>query len=314
MRRILIFLGLIVIVLISTNPLLSQTDLQSRIPENVYRGELLTYPGPWGFQIPRSGIILVRDDELVTLAADPDKPLNLSLDRTPRYESLRQICERAQARGERTLILAFDHFFKQYRRGQDTPRRLMPDTDEYIAKVAAISRFAAGYGLGLELSMLTPLELGKGYTVRTGESGLWMHYREGLRDPRTGAFSVQLWQHQQWVNNKGVFTLEDAGVRAFAFRETPRAGHLLSRRRSRGHRRDQARHRGRAFRKHHGALGRFPRGAHPRARCRFGRTRWAGPRSGGANVSLAGDGLLQPQGAAVSYQPRRSTSPPRVSA
>ena len=60
----------------------------------------------------------------------------------------------------------------------------MPDTDEYISKVAAISRFAAGYGLGLELSLLTPLELGKGYTARTGESGVWMHYREGLRDPQ----------------------------------------------------------------------------------------------------------------------------------
>ena len=96
----------------------------------------------------------------------------------------------------------------------------MPDTDEYIQKIAAISRFAAGYGLGLELSLLTPLELGKGYTARTGESGLWMHYREGLRDPQTGAFSVQLWQHQQWVNNKGPIEVEDAGVRAFAFRET----------------------------------------------------------------------------------------------
>jgi hypothetical protein len=220
MRKILTSLVLLVLLSPTARGQTTEAHPSIEAPENVYRGELLTYPGPWGFQISRSGIILVRDDELVTLATDPDKPLNLSLDRTPRYESLRQICERAQARGERTLILAFDHFFKQYRPGQDTPRRLMPDTDEYIAKVAAISRFAARYGLGLELSMLTPLELGKGYTARTGESGLWMHYREGLRDPVTGAFSVQLWQHQQWVNNKGVFALEDAGVRAFAFRET----------------------------------------------------------------------------------------------
>jgi hypothetical protein len=192
----------------------------SSTPENVYRGELLTYPGPWGFQIPRSGIILVRDDELETLASDPDKVINLSTGRTSFNESLRQVCESARARGERTLIVAFDHFFKEYRPGQDTPRLLMPDTDEYISKVAAISRFAAGYGLGLELSLLTPLELGKGYTAQTGESGVWMHYREGLRDPQTGAFSVELWQHHQWVNNKGPFVVQDAGVRAFAFRET----------------------------------------------------------------------------------------------
>ena len=196
----------------------------SGAPENVYRGELLNYPGPWAFEIPSSDIILVRDDELETLASDPDKPINISTDRLPRNQSLRQICERAQARGERTLTLAFDHFFAQYRPGQDTPRRLMPDTDEYIQKMAAISRFASGYGLGLQLSLLTPLELGKGYTALTGESGIWMHYREGLRDPKTGAFSVQLWQHQQWVNNKGPIEIQDAGVRAFAFRETPVPG------------------------------------------------------------------------------------------
>jgi hypothetical protein len=218
MRKALILITLTMLFLPSSRGQLIESV--SSVPENVYRGELLTYPGPWAFQIPRSAIILVRDDELVSLASDPDKPLNLSLDRTPHNETLRQICERAQARGDRTLILAFDHFFKQYRPGQDTPRRLMPDTDEYISKVAAISRFASAYGLGLELSLLTPLELGKGYTARTGESGVWMQYREGLRDPQTGAFSVQLWQHQQWVNNKGVFALEDAGVRAFAFRET----------------------------------------------------------------------------------------------
>lgn len=224
MRTAFAFFGLTAALLLATGHSAGQSVPTSGVPEDVYRGELLTYPGPWAFQLSRAGIILVRDDELVALASDPDKALNLSTDRTPVYESLRQICERAQGRGERTLILAFDHFFKQYRPGQDTPRGLMPDTDEYIAKVAAISRVASHYGLGLELSLLTPLELGKGFTARTGESGVWMHYREGLRDPVTGAFSVQLWRHQQWVNNKGVFTLEDAGVRAFAFREARMTG------------------------------------------------------------------------------------------
>ena len=237
----------------------------------------------------------------MTLASDPDKaPEPFHWTALPQYESLRQICERAQARGERTLILAFDHFFKQYRPGQDTPRRLMPDTDEYIAKVAAISRFAAGYGLGLELSMLTPLELGKGFTARTGESGLWMHYREGLRDPQTGAFSVQLWQHQQWVNNKGVFALEDAGVRAFAFRETRVSGTAYRaidpaniveiKNGIRGGTFDNVTaHAGdfRAMRIRVHGMG-------------ASRARRVGPRAGGANVPHAGDGLLQPQGAAVS--------------
>jgi hypothetical protein len=194
------------------------------VAENVYRGELLSYPGPWAFQLRRPSVILVTDEELETLAADPDKVLNLATGRAPRLESLRQICERAQAAGARTLIVAFDHFFRQYRPGQDRPRRLMPDMDESIARMASISRFAARYGLGLELSLLSPLEMGKTFAARTGESGLWMHYRKGLRDPRTGAFSVELWRHTQWVNNKGPVEVADAGVRVFAFRESPVAG------------------------------------------------------------------------------------------
>jgi hypothetical protein len=202
----------------------AQAPATSGVPEDVYRGELVAYPGPWGFEIGHPGIILVRDDELEALASDPDKVLNLATGRTPWNQSLRQICESARAQGQRTLMLAFDQFFAQYRPGQDKPRRLMPDSDSYIEKMAAIGRFAAGYGLGLELSLLTPLELGQAYAARTGESGRWMHYREGLRDPQSGAFSVQLWQHQQWVNNKGPVAIEDAGVRVFAFRETPIPG------------------------------------------------------------------------------------------
>jgi len=198
--------------------------LQGQAPEETYKADLLSYPGPWYFQVGKQGVVLVRDDELDAMAADPDQPLNLTTGRAPRNESLRQICERAKSRGQRTLSIAFDHFFAQYRPGQETPRRLMPDMDEYISKIAAIGRFAAQYGLGLELSLLSPLEVGKAYAARTGESGVWMHYREGVRDPVTGAFSVELWQQRRWSNNKGPVDLEDAGARVFAFRERPVAG------------------------------------------------------------------------------------------
>jgi hypothetical protein len=193
------------------------------VPENLYSGELVSYPGPWEFQLGRSGIILVSDEELEALS-DPDKVLNLSVTFDKREASLRQICERGQSLGHRTLMVAFDHFFKQYRPGQDAPRRLMPDMDEYVERIAAIGTFAAQYGLGLELSLLSPLEIGPAYAAKTGESGVWMHYRKGLRDPETGAFSVQLWQQQQWVNNKGPIRIEDDGVRVFAFRESPIRG------------------------------------------------------------------------------------------
>lgn len=192
---------------------------EMRAPEQVVQGELVAFPGPWSFQLPKVGIILVSDEQLETLAAEPDKPVDLSLTHDKHTASLRQVCESGQRQGAHTLIVAFDQFFKQYRPGQDHERRLMPDTDAYIEKIARVSKVAEEYGLGLELSLLTPLEIGRGYRQATGESGVWMQYRKGRRDPVTGTFSVSLWRHQQWMNNKGVFNLEDAGIRVFAFRE-----------------------------------------------------------------------------------------------
>jgi hypothetical protein len=197
-----------------------RAESRPAVPEDVYRGELISYPGAWSFLLGKSGMILVSDQQLEALA-DPDALLNLSLTRDKQESSLRQVCERAKAAGHRTLVLAFDHFFSQYRPGQAGPRRLMPDMDEYVERIAAVSRFAQQYGLGLELSLLSPLEIGAAYARQTGESGVWLHYRKGLRDPMTGAFSVQLWQQRTWTNNKGPIAVADAGVRVFAFRENP---------------------------------------------------------------------------------------------
>lgn len=189
------------------------------IPERTYRGELVQYPGPWAYEIPKSHIILVSDEEVRSLA-DPDKEMNLSLGHEPRMDTLRKVCERAQAAGHDTLIIAYDHFFAQYRPGQgDKPRELTPDRQEFVDLMATISKFVEGYGLGLELSILSPLEIGPAYQKETGESGIWYHARKGLRDPATGKYSVQYWRHHQWANNKGPIKVEDAGVRVFAFRE-----------------------------------------------------------------------------------------------
>jgi len=185
---------------------------------------VLLFPGPWAFRLPRGSIILVSDAQLEELE-DPDREVDLSLSATPHRTTLRRLCQQQQAQGARTLILAFDQFFSQYRLGQGAnPRRLTPDTDEYIAKVARISQTLKAHGLGLELSLLSPLELGPAYRKRTGESGRWVQYREGLRDPGTGRYEVQLWQHRRWTNNKGAIELDRAGVRVFAFRERPVGG------------------------------------------------------------------------------------------
>jgi len=194
------------------------------IPEDVYLGELISYPGPYAFQLPGAGIILVSDEELVDMANDPDKVLNLATGFEPYERSLRQICDAVSKNGSRKLMIAFDHFFRQYRPGTDSPRKLTPDMDEYVQLISKIGQFASNYGLRLELSLLSPLEIGHAYAKSTGESGRWLQYRKGLRDPKTGVFSVQLWQHKRWVNNKGPIDVTPENVRVFAFHEQPIQG------------------------------------------------------------------------------------------
>ena len=74
---------------------------EARVAEDVYRGEMVSYPGPWAFSIPKPGIILVSDAELDTLAADPEKAIDLSLVPGQKYvASLRQVCEAAKNRAQ----------------------------------------------------------------------------------------------------------------------------------------------------------------------------------------------------------------------
>ncbi len=168
---------------------------------------------------PKPGIILVSDQQLLDLQ-DPDKPVDISLSAAPQIVTLRQICQQAKAGRGQAIVLAFDEFWEQYRPGQKgKPRSLTPDSDAYIAALAKISETLKPYGLGLELSLLSPLEIGAAYAKTTGESGQWVQYREGYRDPRSGRFSVSLWQQLHWTNNKGTIELVRTGIQAYAFRE-----------------------------------------------------------------------------------------------
>jgi hypothetical protein len=179
----------------------------------------LTFPGPWQFLVPKGWTILVSDQQLDDLQ-DPDKPVDLSLSKTPEVKTLRQICQQTKASGGRTVILAFDEFWTQYRAGQGgKPRALMPDTDDYIRRLARIGETLKAHGLGFELSLLSPLEIGRGYARATGESGRCVQYREGYRDPATGKYTVSLWEQRRWTNNKGSIELQRVGARVFAFRE-----------------------------------------------------------------------------------------------
>jgi len=193
--------------------------MKNQILPHTHYAELISYPGQWNFQLPHSGIIFVNDQELLDMSGNPDATQNLATGFEPRECSLRQICEEAKKKGAPTLKLAFDHFFAQYRPGTNIPRQLTPDMDEYVECIAKIGKFAEDYGLRLELSLLSPLEIGHAYVNATGESGRWMQYRKGLRDPVTGAFSVEFWQHRRWTNNKGHIDLSPEKVRVFAFKE-----------------------------------------------------------------------------------------------
>jgi len=164
-------------------------------------------------------IILTSDQQLKDLL-NPDKKIDLSTGRNKEFASLREICESAKKRGDKVLTIAFDEFFRQYREQSGTERRLRPDMDEYIDKIKIIGDFAAKYQMGIGLSLLSPLELGSAYKENTGESGRWLNYKIGYRDPISGKFSLQMWQQLSWTNNKGKFPVKLKNVRAFAFRES----------------------------------------------------------------------------------------------
>src|SRR5438552_1398059 len=72
------------------------------VSENIYQGELISFPGPWSFQLGKSQIIFVRDSELVAVSDNTDQKIDLKpFEAQP--ISLREICQRGKARGDRTM-------------------------------------------------------------------------------------------------------------------------------------------------------------------------------------------------------------------
>lgn len=163
--------------------------------------------------------ILLTSDKQLRELQHPDFKLDLSTGFSKRFMSLRQVCEDAASKHETTLFIAFDQFFGQYRSETASVRTLKPDMDEYIRIIKNIGQFASQYGLNLGLSILSPLEIGPGFMKKTGESGRWLQYKVGLRDPKNGKFSIQLWKQLYWTNNKGMIALKLKGVKTYAFTE-----------------------------------------------------------------------------------------------
>lgn len=173
---------------------------------------------PWKSENLAGSMILVSDEQFTRLANFPDQALEKPAPWVDQPVSLHDFCRELADGGGTKIHIAYDYFFGGSTRG------LYPDTPEFQDNLKKIHDVARQYGLGIEPSVLSPLEMGVGYQMRTGECGRWMQYGEGLRDPETGLFSVELWKHIQWVNNKGPMPVTLAGVRAFTFRESPLPG------------------------------------------------------------------------------------------
>jgi hypothetical protein len=206
----------------------------AQAPEIPRRGELLKYNGPWRFQSPRDGAAVFTTDAQFeryvsdAIAADEGKavPTHEFADPVRGGDNFLESVKTVRGSGGDTMKLFFDYFYRKKASVgvEDAPRRYMPDSDAYIEKIATLSHIAQKYNVGFSLSFLSPLEIGAGYTAKTGETGSWLQYRKGVRDPVSGEFSVQLWRQTQWSNNKGVIQIQPGRVRVFAFKETPVVG------------------------------------------------------------------------------------------
>ena len=204
MRKILIC-GCLIILFFSTSVCHSQE-------------RLLKFPAQWEFLIPANYIILTSDQQLIDIA-DPDKKINMSVTDKPNLRSLKDIAKETVALGESTVIIAYDNFFAHYRGDKEAVRKLLPDTEEYIKLMKQISKFLEKYGLGLELSLINPIELGSSFVKKGASPGRWVQFKTALRDSVTGKFSADLWQQEFWTNNKGKFNIVLKEKKAFAFKE-----------------------------------------------------------------------------------------------
>jgi hypothetical protein len=179
---------------------------------------LLKFPGQWEFLIPSNYIILTSDQQLIDIT-NPEKKINMSVDDKPILKCLRDVAKESVAMGASTVIIAFDNFFAHYRGDQDAVRKLLPDSEEYIKLMKQISDYLGKYGLGLELSLINPIELGSSFVKKGANPGRWVQFKTALRDSITGQFSADLWQQESWTNNKGKFNIVLKEKKAFAFKE-----------------------------------------------------------------------------------------------
>lgn len=163
--------------------------------------------------------ILTNDQQLRDLANSPEKEIDNTTGINKSKMSLKQAVEQAKSWHSDQIVIAFDEFFRQYRDDKNTERKLTPDMDEYVNCIAKISNYTTkNAGAGLQLSLLSPLELGQAYRNQTGNTGKWAAFKVGMRNAQTGKFSIQMWQQTLWTNNKGATPVKLGAVKVYAFK------------------------------------------------------------------------------------------------
>lgn len=163
-----------------------------------------------------TGILLTDDSQFVTIARDPAAPL-FNTERTksslyPPEASLIDLLDRAVKHGARRVMVSYDFFFG------GNARTLNLDSPETLAAYEVIARLAKERGLGLEGSIINPLDLGRGYAAKHAQAGEMCLFQEG-RIAADGAYAMTLKSQVQWNNNKGPINLAVKAVKVFAFAE-----------------------------------------------------------------------------------------------
>lgn len=153
--------------------------------------------------------ILTNDQQLRDLANSPEKEIDNTTGINKSKMSLKQAVEQAKSWHSDQIVIAFDEFFRQYRDDKNTERKLTPDMDEYVNCIAKISNYTTkNAGAGLQLSLLSPLELGQAYRNQTGNTGKWAAFKVGMRNARDRLFCRRCTAVSQKPSEK----YHDAGV------------------------------------------------------------------------------------------------------
>jgi len=162
------------------------------------------------------GVILTDDSQFETIARDPAAPLFRGEGREtylyPPDTSLVMLLDQAAKGGVQRFMVSYDFFFG------GKARRLHLDSPATLAAFEVIAKLAKQRGLGLEGSIINPLDLGRGYAAKYAEAGEVCQFQEG-RIGADGKYGMTLHSQVQWTNNKGPIPLEVKAVKVFAFTE-----------------------------------------------------------------------------------------------